>query len=100
MPTWSTAVLTDFVVGQPAAIRGSLPGTIPRSLPGTSVVVDAATRHTAKHPERMMMRIEQHLVRLQRIGPDNEGTAVAKLEVSGLQLCPFAADNRPVLTPV
>ena len=56
------------------------------------IVVDAAARHAAKHPERMMMRVEQHLVRLQRIGPDNEGAAVAKLEVRSLQLGPFAAE--------
>ena len=47
-----------------------------------------------------MMRVEQHLVRLQRIGPDNEGAAVAKLEVRSLQLGPFAADNGPLLAPV
>ena len=46
------------------------------------------------------MRVEQHLVGLQRIGADEEGAAVAKLEMRRLQLYPLAADDRPVLAPV
>jgi hypothetical protein len=46
------------------------------------------------------MRVEQHLVRLQRIGADEEGAAVAKLKMRRLELYPLAADDRPVLAPV
>jgi hypothetical protein len=37
------------------------------------------------------MGIEQYLVRLQEIGADNDGAAVAKLGMRGLQLGPLAA---------
>ena len=46
------------------------------------------------------MGVEQHLVRLQQIGPQDEGPAVGELEVGDLQLGPLAADDRPVLPPV
>ena len=48
----------------------------------------------------MMVRVKQHLVRLQWIGADEEGAAVAKLDMSCLQLHPLAADDRPILAPV
>jgi hypothetical protein len=38
------------------------------------------------------MGVEQHLVRLQEIGADNERAAITELEVRGLQLGPLAAD--------
>ena len=46
------------------------------------------------------MGVEQHLVRLQRIGPHDEGPTVAELEVSHLQLGALAADDRPIFRPV
>jgi hypothetical protein len=46
----------------------------------THVVVNTAPRHAAEHTKRMRMRVEQHLVRRQRIGPDEEGAAEAKFE--------------------
>ncbi len=42
------------------------------------------------------MGIEQHLMGLLRIGPENEGAAVGELEVSDLQFGPLSADDRPV----
>ena len=45
----------------------------------------------------MVVGVEQHLVGLLRIGPENEGAAVAELEVSDLQLCPLASNDRPIL---
>ena len=48
----------------------------------------------------MLVRIEQHLVRLERIGPYDERPAVRQLGMSCLQLQPFAAQNGPVLAPV
>jgi hypothetical protein len=53
---------------------------------GLHVVVDAAARDTAQHFEGVVVRIEQHLVGLQRIGSQQEGPAVAELEVRDLQL--------------
>ena len=46
------------------------------------------------------MGVEQHLVRLQRIGPHDEGAAERQLEMRDLQLGPLAAQDRPVLAPV
>jgi hypothetical protein len=45
------------------------------------------------------MRVKQHLVGLQQIGPDDESAAVAQLEVRHLQLGALAAEDRPVLAP-
>ena len=40
------------------------------------VVIDATPRHTLKHPKAMPVGIEQHLMRLQPIGPDQKCAAV------------------------
>jgi hypothetical protein len=45
----------------------------------------------------VIVGVEQHLVGLLRIGAENEGAAVTELEVSDLQLGPFARDDRPIL---
>ena len=37
---------------------------------GLHVVVDAAPRNAAQHPEGVVMGVEQHLVGLQQIGPE------------------------------
>jgi hypothetical protein len=39
-------------------------------------IIDAAPRDAAKDAEAIPVGIEQHLMRLPRIGPDNEGAAV------------------------
>jgi hypothetical protein len=64
------------------------------------IVVNAAPRHAAQHPEGMLMRIEQHLMGLQRIGAHDKSAAVRQLEVRNLQLCPLPAQHCPVLAPV
>jgi hypothetical protein len=64
------------------------------------VVVNATRRHAAEHPERMPVRVEQHLVGLQGIGPQKEGPAVRQLDMGDLQLHAIAADNRIVLAPI
>ena len=48
----------------------------------------------------MVVGVEQHLMGLLRIGPENEGAAVGELEVSDLQFGSLAADDRPVFRPV
>lgn len=48
----------------------------------------------------MVVGIEQHLVRLQRIGAQVERSAVTELEVGYLQLGAHASENSPVLAPV
>src|SRR3546814_20105491 len=63
------------------------------------VVEDTALRHTAQYAERLGQRIEQHLVRLQRIGPDDERLAVRQLGMCGLQLNPLAGNHRQVFAP-
>src|ERR1700685_672770 len=40
------------------------------------VVVNPTSRHTAQNPERVEMRVEQHLVGLKKIRPDNKSPAV------------------------
>lgn len=40
------------------------------------VVEDPTVRNTAQNPERLRQRIEQHLMGLQRISPDDKGLAV------------------------
>ncbi len=51
-------------------------------------------------PEHLAQRIEQHLMGLQQISPDNEGRAMRQLGVCRLQLGPFAGDNCPILAAV
>jgi hypothetical protein len=46
------------------------------------------------------MGVEQHLVSLLRVGPEEEGAAVGELDVSDLQFGPLAADDRPIFRPV
>ena len=46
------------------------------------------------------MRVEQHLVGLQQVGPEQERPAVRELDVGDLQLRALAAQHRPVLAPV
>lgn len=56
-------------------------GTIDR---GLHVVKDPALRHAAQNPEGLGQRIEQHLMRLQRLGPNNERLAVGQLRMGRL----------------
>lgn len=56
-------------------------------------------RHALENPERVPVRVEQHLVGLEQIRPDQKRTAVRQLNVSHLQLDAIAADTGPVLTP-
>ena len=48
----------------------------------------------------MIVGVEQHLVRLLRIDAENEGAAVAGLEVGDLELGSLAGDDRPILGSV
>ena len=64
------------------------------------IVVNASPRHAAKGPEGVVMGIEQHLMRLQQIGADNEGAAVAELGMCHLQLDAGAANDCEILAPV
>jgi hypothetical protein len=42
------------------------------------------------------MGVEQHLVGLLRVGPEEEGAAAGQFEVSDLQLGPLAGNDRPM----
>jgi len=46
------------------------------------------------------MGIEQHLMRLQQIGPHQKCPAVRQLNVGDLQLDPLTADIGPVFAPI
>ena len=67
---------------------------------GAHIVVDAAPRNAAKDAEPVPVGIEQHLMRLQQIGSDQESPAVRQLDVGDLQLGAFAAQNGKILAPV
>jgi hypothetical protein len=64
------------------------------------VVVDATLGDPAEHGERVVVRVEQHLVGLLRVGPQQERAAVAQLELCHGELLAFTADDGPVLAPV
>ena len=48
----------------------------------------------------MPMGIEQHLMCLQQIGPDQEGSAVRQHDVGDLELGALAAQDCKILTPI
>ena len=76
---------------------------LPRADPvdrGLHVVVDAPPRHAAEDAECVPVGIEQHLVGLQQVGPEQEGPAVRELDVGDLELGALAGNRRPVLAPV
>ncbi len=61
------------------------------------IVIEAVARDAFKDAERMPVRIEQHLTRLQKIRPHQEGAAVKQLDVHHLQLDPLATNIGSVL---
>src|ERR1700687_5425064 len=77
-----------------------------RSLPrpilstGVRILSKMPRRGTPPRTRKRVVGVEQHLMGLLRIGPENEGAAVGELEVSDLQFGALAADDRPVFRPV
>lgn len=51
---------------------------------GPHVVVDATGGHATECSEGMVVRVEQHLVCLERVGTQEEGSAMTQLEVGDL----------------
>ncbi len=84
---------------EPRVDLADLAGTHPVD-GGLHVVVDAAAWNATPRDERVMMRVEQHLMGLQQIGTQEERTAVTELELCHLQLRALAVDDGPVLAPV
>ena len=64
------------------------------------VVVNPALRNLAQRCQRMIMRILQHLLRLQGVRPQHEGAAETQLELGNLQLGASAPDDHPFLAPI
>ncbi len=64
------------------------------------IVVDPASGHAAQNPERVVMRVKQHLVHLKKMDPQNKSPAMRKLDVRNLQLHRFVGDKRPVFALV
>lgn len=64
------------------------------------VVVDPPPRDASKHRKGTVVGIEQHLMGLQGIIPQLEGSAVAELEVSHLQLGAYTRNDSPILAPI
>ena len=75
----------------------AFPDSIHRRL---HIVVDTTPGNPAHYPEGVVVGIEQHFVRLQRIGPQEEGPTVRELELGDLQLGLHAGNDRPVFAPV
>ena len=94
--------LVDIVVrhGQKAEVYLPLLATANPINRRLHVVIDPTSGDAAKNPERVPMGIEQHLVGLQGIGPQQKGPAVRQLDMRHLQLRAFAAQNRKLLAPV
>jgi hypothetical protein len=67
---------------------------------GAHIVVNAPLRDAAKNAEPVPVGIEQHLVRLQQIRPDQKAPAVRQLDLGDLQLRALAAQNGKILAPV
>lgn len=64
------------------------------------VVVDPSLGDASKHRKGTVVGIKQHLMCLQRIGPQIEGSAVAELEVSYLQFGAHTCNDSPILAPI
>ena len=64
------------------------------------VIVDAAAWNSLEDPERVPVRVEQHLVGLEQIRSHQKSTAVRQLDVGDLKFDALAADMGPVLAPV
>src|SRR5258708_39061858 len=64
------------------------------------IVVNATSRDTPAHGKGMLECIEQHLVRLQGIGAQQERPTMAQLELSDLQLGAFATQYRKIFALV
>ena len=67
---------------------------------GILIIVDATLRDSAEDPEPMPVGIEQHLVRLQQISPDQKGPAVRQLDMGNLELGALTTQDRKILASV
>jgi hypothetical protein len=90
------------MAGQRGKARVDLPGLAATDLVDRRlhIVEDPTLRHAAQHPEGLCQRVEQHLVRLQKIGPNDKSTTVRQLGMGDLQLDLLATQNRIILAPV
>jgi hypothetical protein len=67
---------------------------------GLHVVVDAARAGTLEKRKRAVMRVEHHLLRLARIGADEQHPAMAQPHVRHLHRHRRAVDQHDFMTPV
>ena len=67
---------------------------------GAHIVVNPASRHAAQNPERVVMGVKQHFMRLKKVGSQNKSPAMRQLDVRDLQLHSFVANKGPIFTPV
>ena len=63
------------------AIHRRLRVHCPRTNGGIPAVVDPAARNALKDPERLPVRVKQHLMRLQQIGPDQKRPTASYFKV-------------------
>jgi len=85
---------------QEAAVVGALPADEDRIHRGPHVVVDAACAGPAEEGERPVVRVEDHLLRLPRIGADEHHAAVAEPDMRHLHRRGHAVDHHDLVAPV
>src|SRR3712207_1062402 len=71
---------------QEAAVEAALPAGEDRVHGRAHVVVDAAPAGAAEEAEGVLVRVEDHLLGLARVGADQEQAAVAEADVGDLDL--------------
>ncbi len=64
------------------------------------VVIDASRAGPAKEDERLVVRVEHHLLRLTRVGPHKRHSAVAQTDMGGLNRRGHAVEDHDLMAPV
>ena len=85
---------------QEATVERALLADEHRRHRGLHVVVDAAQRHPPEESEAARMRVEHHLLRLTRIGPDIDRPRSAQPQVGDLHAHRLARDLHVFVAPV
>ncbi|EHS50593.1 hypothetical protein PDO_5361, partial [Rhizobium sp. PDO1-076] len=99
--TW-TQTLPDWIGSHVRmfAFFGGVPRLIVYDYVPGNVIVDAAARYAAEHTEAVPVGVEQHLVRLQQVGPDQKSPTVRQLDMGDLKLRALAAYHGIIFTPI
>ena len=83
-----------------ATVEGALAADEDRGDGRAHVVVNAAPARSAKEAEALLVGVEHHLLRLTRVGAQQEQAGVAEPDVGDLDLGGHAVDERDLVAPV